>query len=58
MELDKERTQLDAEYTEDEVEQVAACCQEAMSSIFDGTAKKIKICARSTRWWKADIKQR
>jgi len=29
-----------------------------MSSILDATAKKIRICARSKRWWNADIKER
>jgi len=58
MELAKERIQLDAECTEDEVEQEAAWCQEAMSSVLDATAKKIRICARSKRRWNADIKGR
>jgi len=57
-ELAKERAQLDAECTEDEVEQEAAWCQEAMSSVLDATAKKIKICASSKKWWSADIKNR
>jgi hypothetical protein len=35
MELAKERTQLHTECTEDEVEQEAAWCQEAMSSSRD-----------------------
>jgi len=47
MELVKERAQLDAECTVDEVEQEAAWCQEAMSSVLDATAKKIRIWARS-----------
>ena len=57
MELAKERAQLDAEWTEDEVEQEAAWCQEPISSILDATAKKIRICARSKRWWNTDIKE-
>jgi hypothetical protein len=57
-ELAKVRAQLDAECTEDEVKQEAAWCQEAMSSILDAAAKKIRICARSKRWWNADIKER
>ena len=57
-ELGKERAQLDAECTVDEVEQEAAWCQEAMSSVPEATAKKIRICARSKRWWNADIKER
>jgi len=43
MELAKERAQLHAECTEDEVEQEAAWCQEAMRSILDATAKKIRM---------------
>jgi len=58
MELAKERTQLDAECTEDEVEQEAAWCQGAMSSVLHATAKKIRICARSKIWWNADINER
>jgi hypothetical protein len=40
------------------VEQETSSCQEAMSSILDSTAKKIRICARSKTWWHADIKER
>jgi len=40
------------------VEQEAAWCQQAMSSILDATPKEIRICARSKRWWNADIEQR
>jgi len=58
MELAKKRTHLDAECTEDEVEQEAAWWQEAMSSILDTMAKKIRNCARSNRWWNADIEDR
>ena len=50
MQLAKERDQLDAECTEDDMEQEAACCQEAISSVLDTMAKKIRICARSKRW--------
>ena len=56
MDLVKERAQLDAECTEDEVEQEAAWCYEARSSVLDATAKKIRLCARSKRWWNVDIK--
>jgi len=58
MELAMERIRLDAQCTEDEVEQEAAWCQEAMSSVLDATAKKIRICARSKRWWNADINEK
>ena len=58
MELVRERAQLDAECTEDEVELEATWCQEAMSSVLDSTAKTITISARSKRWWNADIKER
>jgi hypothetical protein len=57
-ELAKERAHLDAECTADEVEHEAAWCQEAMCSVFNATAKMIRICARSKRWWHADIKER
>jgi len=57
-ELAKEGAHLDAECTADEVEQEAACCQEAMVNVLDAMAKKIRICAISNRWWNADIKKR
>jgi hypothetical protein len=58
MELVKEKVQLDVECTEDKVEKEAAWCQEAMSSVLDATALKMRICATSKRWWNADIKER
>jgi len=58
MELVMDRAQLDANCTEDEEEQEAAWCLEAMSSVPDAMAKKIRMCARSTRWWNADMKER
>jgi len=57
-ELAKERAHLDAECTEDEVEQEAAWCQDTMSHILNATEKRIRICAKSKRWWNADIKER
>jgi len=57
-ELTKQRAHLDAECTADEVERQAAWCQEAMGYVLNATAKKIRICARSTKWWNADIKKR
>jgi len=54
-EFAKERAHLDAECTEDEVEHEAAWCQEAMSSVVNATAKKIRICARSMGRWNAEI---
>jgi hypothetical protein len=57
-ELAKEWAELDAECTEDGVEQEATWCQEAMSSVLKAMAKKIRICARSKRWWNADIKEK
>ena len=53
----KERAQLDAECTDGAVEQEAAWFQKAMSSIFDATVKKIRICARSGSWSNPDIKE-
>jgi hypothetical protein len=29
-----------------------------MGSVLDATTKKIRFCARSKRWWNADIKER
>jgi hypothetical protein len=58
MELAKERAHLDAECTVDEVEQEAAWCQEATSSVLDATPKIIRICARLKSWWNANIKER
>jgi len=45
-ELAKERAHLDAECTEEKVEQEAAWCQEATSSVLNAMAKKIKICTK------------
>jgi len=53
----RERAHLDAEFTEDEVEQEAAWCQEAMSLVLDATAQKIWICSQSKRGWNTDIKE-
>ena len=38
--------------------QEVAWCQEALSSVLHATAKKIRIGARSKRWWNAHIKER
>jgi len=46
MDSARERAQLDAECTEDEVEQEAGWCQEATICVLDATAEKIRICAR------------
>jgi GTPase SAR1 family protein len=54
-ELVKGRAHLDAECTEDKVEQEAPSCQEAMSSILNATAEKVRICVKSKQWWKANI---
>jgi len=43
IELAKERAHQGAECTEDEVEQEAAWCQEAISSFLNATAKMIRI---------------
>jgi hypothetical protein len=51
--LVKERTQLDGQCTEGEVEKETACCQEGMSSVLDAMAKTIRICARSKSGWNA-----
>jgi len=57
-ELAEERAQFDAQCTVDEVEQEATWCQEAMSSLLAATVEKIRIRARSKRWWNAYIKER
>jgi hypothetical protein len=49
---------LDAECKADELEQVAAWCQEAIGNVLDTTANKISIHARCKIWWNADIKKR
>jgi hypothetical protein len=58
VEVAKERSPLDAECTEDEVELGAAWCTEAMSSVLNAMAKKIRICVKLKRWWNADINER
>jgi hypothetical protein len=57
-ELVMERAHLDAEYTADEVEQEATCCQDAVSSPLNANANMIRICAKSKLWWNANIKSR
>jgi hypothetical protein len=57
MELIKDRAQIDAECTEDEVDQEGSWGQEAMSSFLDTTVNNIRICSRSTRWWNTTIKE-
>ena len=56
--LAKKRAHLHVEFKEDEVEQEAAWCQEAMSSVLNATAKRIRISAKSILRWNADIKER
>ena len=58
MELAKEIAQLDTACTEDKVEREATWFQNAMSSILDPMAEKIRICTTSKRWWNAAIKDR
>ena len=57
-ELAIEGAHLDAEGMADEVEQVAAWCQEAMGNVLDGKAKNIRICPISNRQWNTDFKKR
>lgn len=57
MEQIKERVHLDASFTADEVEHEAICCQEAMGSVPDTTAKRIRINTKSMRWWNVKIKE-
>jgi len=58
MDLAKEIAHPDAECTEEEVEEQAACCQETMGRVLDATTKKMTICARSQIWWNTNIKAR
>jgi len=50
------RAYLGVESTDDNVESKAELCQEVLVKILNATAKKIRICARSTRWWTSDVK--
>jgi hypothetical protein len=52
------RALLDAECTADKVEQDGTWCQEAMGSILNAMAKKIRISTSSKRRWKAIIIKR
>jgi len=54
-ELFKDTATLDAECTDDEVEQNCTWFQHTLSHILDPMAKIIRICTRSTRWWNTDI---
>ena len=57
-ELAKKRAHLSAECTADKVGHEGAWCQEAMSSVLNAAAKKIRKCTRSQRWWNAHIKEK
>jgi len=52
------RAYLGEKSTGDEVESKAEWCQEALSKVLDPTAKKIRICARSKRWWNGEITEK
>jgi hypothetical protein len=59
MERVKERAHLDTDCClEDEVEQGATWCEEALSNVLDATAMKIRICAKSKRLWNCKIKEK
>jgi 23S rRNA A1618 N6-methylase RlmF len=58
VELAKERAHLDAECKEDKVEQEATWCQEAVRSVLNAMARKIRICGKSNQWLNAVISQR
>jgi len=58
MELAKKRAHLEAACMEDKVEREVTWCQETLSEVRDITAKKIRICAKSKRWWNGDIQPR
>jgi len=48
-ELAKERAHRDAECSEHEMEKETTWCQEAMSSVLEAMAKRIRICDKSKR---------
>jgi len=52
------RAYLGVESTGDDVESEAEWCQEALGKVLDATAKKIRICSGSKRWWNGEIKER
>jgi hypothetical protein len=55
MNLAKERAHLYAENTVDLVEQYAACCQEAMMTVFYSTAKGIMVCPKKPTCWNSNF---
>ena len=57
-ELEGERAHLHKECMGDEVEREAEWCQETLSKLLDTKSKKIRICARSKKWWNGEIKER
>jgi hypothetical protein len=57
-ELERDRAHLGEECTGDDVEREAECSQETLSKVPDAKAKKIRICARSKRWWNGEIMER
>jgi hypothetical protein len=57
-ELERERAHLGEECTGDDVEREAKWCQDTLSKVLDAKANKIRICARSQRWWNCEIKGR
>jgi len=42
----------------DKVESEAEWCQEALSKVLDATARKMRTCAHSKRWWNGEIKEK
>ena len=52
------RAYLGEESMGDEVESEAEWCQEALSKVLNATAKKIRKCACSKRWWNGEIKEK
>ena len=44
--------------TGDNIESEAERCQEALGKVLDATAREMRICARSQRWWNGEIKPR
>ena len=57
-ELARGRVYLEMESIGDDLESAAKWGQEVLGKVLDATAKKIRICTRSKRWWNGAIKER
>jgi len=57
-ELERARAHLGGECMGEYIEREAQWCKEALSKVLDAKGKKIRICARSKRWWDGEINER